>query len=89
MTTGRPQIPGAPRYALAHTGLVSPKELLHRLVDELPDEQAPRALELLRGIADAGPDRPRRLPSSLGVGDSGRADISGRVDEILADGFGR
>jgi hypothetical protein len=86
--------PARPDYraqgsGLAHTGPVSPKELLHRLVDELPDEQAPRALELLRSIADTGPGQPRRIPSSLGAGDSGRADISARIDEMLADGFGR
>ena len=69
---------------------MSPKELLHRLVDELPDEHAPRALELLRTIGQPEEDRgSRRVPQSLGCGDSGRADVSVNVDEILADGFGR
>jgi hypothetical protein len=31
----------------------------------------------------------RSLPEFVGIGESGRSDISERVDEFLADGFGR
>lgn len=67
------------------------KERLHQLVDGLADEQAARALVLLEGVAVscANPGRRRMVPSSLGVGVSGRADVSERVDEMLAEGFGR
>lgn len=75
---------------MPHTGRVSTKEQLHLLVDALPDEQAPRALALLRAIAtEAEPTARRVLPRSLGVGASGRGDVSERVDELLTEGFGR
>ena len=31
----------------------------------------------------------RRLPRSIGAGASGTSDLASRVDEVLADGFGR
>jgi hypothetical protein len=68
------------------------KEQLEHFVAELGEEDASRALELLRPMIpqQAQTDAPRRrLPSSLGIGDSGRSDISEHVDEILAEGFGR
>jgi hypothetical protein len=61
---------------------VNTKEQLHRLVDTLADDQAERALLLLESIAVS-------TAASLGIGESGRADVSERVDEMLADGFGR
>ncbi len=68
------------------------KEPLEHLVAELDEEDASYALEVLQRLvprqADAGESR-RRLPTSIGIGDSGRTDISERVDEILAEGFGR
>lgn len=70
--------------------MVTTKERLHQLVDELADEQANRALVLLQEISGALPaDRRTVMPASLGIGASGRSDISSRVDEFLADGFGR
>jgi hypothetical protein len=30
-----------------------------------------------------------RLPEFVGIGDSGRSDLSERVDELLTEGFGR
>jgi len=67
------------------------KERLHRLVDELADEQADRALVLLESVANLPPavSRRRVIPRSLGIGRSGRSDVSTRVDEVLAEGFGR
>jgi hypothetical protein len=81
-----------PRIVLiGHTGTVTTKERLHRLVDELADEQADRALALLETVTDEqqAPGQRRVVPTSLGVGASGRSDLSERVDEFLADGFGR
>jgi hypothetical protein len=76
---------------ISHTGRVTTKERLHRLVDELADEQASRALALLETVAGEHSPAGRRrvVPISLGAGASGRSDLSERVDEILADGFGR
>lgn len=67
------------------------KERLHRLVDELPDEQADRALALLESVASRSPavSKRRAIPRSLGIGRSGRSDVSTHVDEVLAEGFGR
>ena len=67
------------------------KEQLHELVEDLSDEQAERALSVLSALADMVPAQRviRRQPTSLGHGASGRSDLSERVDEILAEGFGR
>lgn len=46
------------------------------------------ALEAFIGSGRSGQARTRR-PRSLAAGNSGRSDISERVDELLADGFGR
>ncbi|MGH3252396.1 MAG: hypothetical protein ACRDOI_40140 [Trebonia sp.] len=45
-------------------------------------------LQLLIG-EDAQPDqRVRQLPAFVGIGDSGRSDVSKHVDDLLAGGFG-
>jgi hypothetical protein len=76
---------------IGHTGGVTMKERLHRLVDELAGEQVDRALALLETVTGEQPAAGQRrvVPASLGVGASGRSDLSERVDEMLADGFGR
>lgn len=81
----------APGHRIGHTGLVTTKERLHRLVDELADEQADRALMLLESVTSSPPAvrRRRGIPRSLGIGRSGRSDVSTRVDEVLAEGFDR
>lgn len=67
------------------------KEQLHRLVDELGEEQAGHALVLLKTVTESRPTSKnrRRVPASLGIGDSGRGDLSEHVGEALAEGFGR
>jgi hypothetical protein len=65
-------------------------ERLQLLVVGLGEEQAERALELLSPliVADARPGQQvRQLPAFVGIGDSGRSDISERVDDLLAGGF--
>ena len=67
-------------------------ERLQLLVGGLGEEQAERALELLSPLigADARPDQQvRQLPAFVGIGDSGRNDISEHVDDLLAGGFGK
>jgi hypothetical protein len=70
---------------------VTAKEQLRELIDELDEEQASRALSVLSTLAGRVPGQrvARRLPRSLGHAGSGRSDLSERVDEILAEGFGR
>jgi hypothetical protein len=67
------------------------KEQLQQLVADLGEEQASRALSVLRPLLAAVPDdqQAARLPRFVGIGDSGRSDLSERVDELLAEGFGR
>jgi hypothetical protein len=64
------------------------KERLRALVEDLPEEQA---AELLRVASElfSVPGQRRSLPPFVGIGDSGRSDVSERVDDVLAEGFGR
>jgi hypothetical protein len=74
-----------------YTGGVTAKEQLQQLVAEMGEEQASRALGLLKPLLRDKPDNGQapRLPEFVGSGDSGRSDLSERVDELLAEGFGR
>ena len=74
-----------------YTGCVTSKEQLQQLVAHLGEEQALRALGLLEPLRAELPEHKQapRLPEFVGIGDSGRSDISERVDELLAEGFGR
>ena len=67
------------------------KEELHELVEVLDENQADRALTVLSELVGRVPGQRvvRRKPASVGHGASGRSDLSERVDEILAEGFGR
>jgi hypothetical protein len=70
---------------------VTAKEQLQQLVAGFGEEQASRALGLLEPLVGELPDRrlPRPLSAFVGIGDSGRTDVSQRADELLAEGFGR
>ncbi len=63
------------------------KERLLALVQGLPEEQAARLLSVASELFEV-PEQRRQLPTFVGIGDSGRSDISSRVDEELAEGFG-
>ena len=66
------------------------KQRLEQLVADLGEEEASRALGLLEPLAEdrSASGRPRALPSFVGIGDSGRSDISEHVNRFLSDGFG-
>jgi len=74
-----------------YIGRVSAKEQLQQLVAEMGEEQASRALGLIKPLMQDKPDNGQapRLPEFVGSGDSGRSDLSERVDDLLAEGFGR
>jgi hypothetical protein len=72
-----------PRYPR----VVTSKQRLHQLVDDLSEEEADELLRLATDL-HAEPS-PHRLPAFAGIGDSDRSDISERADELLQDGFGR
>jgi hypothetical protein len=67
------------------------KEQLQQVVADLGEGQVLRALELLGPLVQDEPEHREapRLPTFVGIGDSGRSDLSERVDELLAEGFGR
>lgn len=64
------------------------KNQLLRLVEQLPEDQADELLQLATERYGV-PDQRRPMPAFVGIGESGRSDISERVDDLLADGFGR
>ncbi len=64
---------------------------LHLLIDSLPEEQVEQVLSEVRRRT-----RPRTAPPDsafawigAGVASNGRTDNATRVDELLAEGFGR
>ena len=64
------------------------RERLHRLVDDLSDDEAAEALALLEGqLADKA--APAALPEFFGMLHSGRGELAARSDEILRAEFGR
>jgi hypothetical protein len=66
---------------------VTSRDKLLRLVESLPDEQADELLRLaMERYVLPGQRQP--LPAFVGIGDSGRSDVSERVDDLLANGFG-
>jgi len=70
-------------YTLAMTT----KERLHRLVDELTDDEAMSAFALLE--SQFTEPVPRPLPEFVGTLRSGRDDLAERSEEILRAEFGR
>jgi hypothetical protein len=65
---------------------VTSRDKLFELVESLPEEQVDELLRLAmeRYIL---PGQRQPLPAFLGIGDSGRSDVSERVDDLLANGF--
>jgi hypothetical protein len=64
------------------------RDELRRLVEDLPDEQVPAALEDVRRRVAPREARPWP-PTWFATGTGRRADTAARTDEILAEGFGR
>jgi len=89
--SGIPQSLSGQAARSVYTGWVTAKEQLQQLVAEMGEEQALRALGLIKPLLQDKPDNGQapRLPEFVGSGDSGRSDLSERVDELLAEGFGR
>lgn len=68
--------------------MTTARDKLRHLVDQLPDEQLSTALSELQRLSE---ERPTGAwpPKWFGSITAGRSDTSQRVDEILAEGFGR
>ncbi len=67
------------------------RDELHHLIDSLPEEQVEQVLTDVRRRT-----KPRPAPSdkafawiAMGPAKNGRTDNAQRVDELLAEGFGR
>ena len=69
-------------------GMTVERDELRRLVDELPDDEVPAALADVRRHLRPVEDRPWP-PAFFGGGTSRTPGVARRVDELLADGFGR
>lgn len=67
-----------------HECVTNRDKLLH-LVESLPEEQAGELLRLATELY-AVPDQRQPLPAFVGIGDSGRSDVSERVDDLLVGG---
>jgi len=63
------------------------RERLHRLVDDLSEDQAAEALALLESQLAEEPE-PGALPEFFGLLHSGKGDLAARADEILRAEFG-
>jgi hypothetical protein len=64
------------------------RDELRRLVDELPDDQVPAALEEVRRHLRDVRLRPWP-PAWFAAGNTSRRDTAARSEELLDDGFGR
>lgn len=64
------------------------RDELRELVERLPDEGVPAALEDVRRHVSAASER-RWLPAFFGAGRAERGDVAARSEEILGEGFGR
>ncbi len=71
-------------------GAVStPREELHALVEQLPDEQVSAAVSDLKARMGAVPPPRTWPPAWFGIAEGSAEDVSERVEEILAEGLGR
>lgn len=63
------------------------RQELYQLIDQVPVEELDTVASLVVPFTNS--ERPP-LPQSLGMGDSGRGDVSERADEVLREtGFGQ
>lgn len=65
------------------------RDELHRLVDALPDEEVPAALADVKRHVEPRVTDSAWPPSFFAGATAGNTDTAPRVDELLADGFGR
>lgn len=81
-----PAAAAAPR--LTYDLFMTARDELRRLVDELPEDRVSVALVEVKRLVGTS-DTPVWPPPWFGAVRSGRPDASERIDELLADGFGR
>lgn len=83
----QPDLARGSTYEYAYDARVTSRDKLLQFVERLPEDQADELLRLAmeRYVL---PDQRQPLPAFVGIGDSGRSDVSERVDDFLAHGFG-
>lgn len=83
----QPDLARGSTYEYAYDAGVTSRDKLLQFVERLPEEQADELLRLAmeRYVL---PDQRQPLPAFVGIGDSGRSDVSERVGDFLAHGFG-
>jgi hypothetical protein len=64
------------------------REELLRLVEELPEEEAPAVLDDVRRHLQSIRERPWP-PAWFGAGEGSAVDVAARSEDLLRDGFGR
>lgn len=70
--------------------MTASRDELHHLIDELPDDQVSAVTEELRRRTKPAVPGPKSYAwIAAGPANNGRADNADRVDELLAQGFGR
>lgn len=65
------------------------RDELRRLVEQLPESRVSTALTELQRLTDNDAPTGTWPPAWFGSITAGRSDTSQRIDQILADGFGR
>lgn len=67
------------------------RDELHHLIDSLPEELVDQVLDDVRRRTETGVTPPESAFAWMGAGvaNNGRTDNATRVDELLAEGFGR
>ena len=79
-----------PRAAIGIVCDMTPaRDELHRLVDALPEEQVTRAIAAVTVLASGVASKPAWPPPWIGAITTENVDVSERIDELLAEGFGR
>ncbi len=70
-------------------GVAAPREELHKLVEQLPDEQVQGAAADLKARLAPVREPGSWPPAWFGIVDGSANDVSEQVEEILAEGLGR
>jgi hypothetical protein len=73
---------------MVKTTIYLPEELKRR-VERAARERATSEAEVIRGTLESGLPPLERPRPTLPLFNSGRGDLAERVDELLAEGFGR
>jgi hypothetical protein len=69
--------------------MTTAREELHALVEQLPEAEVAEVVSSVRARLQAVPSARSWPPAFFGMAEGPGGDLSARVDEVLAEGFGR